>query len=183
VVDVHPEEDGTYGFVTKLVKGDFPDDRRHARRFLRQVTSNFLAAGLPTWQVTPYNPRAIGNLIAARDGIYRIIDLESNLVAPLFPVTGIVGMIRQGTFPIFDDIDVAKLNRYLEHEREGIVAEMGQEQYDEMVATARQYAESAERWHASEPRIISRGLRFALRLVDVPSWVRSARSRFGKKGA
>jgi hypothetical protein len=187
VVDVHAEDDGSYGFVTQLVRGDAPWDRRHARRYLRQVTSKFLAAGLPTWQVTPYNPRAIGNLIAARDGIYRIIDLESNLVAPLMPVTGIVGMIRQGTFPLFDDIDVAKLNRYLTRERDAIGAAMGQEQYDEMIATADTYAASAARWHASEPRIISRSLKFALSLVDVRSWVRSARRstrrRFSRNGA
>jgi hypothetical protein len=149
VVDVHPEEDGTYGFVTKLVKGDFPDDRRHARRFLRQVTSNFLAAGLPTWQVTPYNPRAIGNLIASPDGTYRVIDLESNLVAPLFPVTDVVGMVRQGTFPIFDDIDLAKLNGYLAQEQNNITAVLGAPYYNTLTAAAASYGAAAKRWHDS----------------------------------
>jgi len=175
VIDVHAERDGSMAFVTQLVRGDAPDDRRHARRFLRQITSRFLQAGLPTWQVTPYNPRAIGNLIAARDGVYRIIDLESNLVAPMFPLTGIVGMIRQGTFPIFDDIDVAKLRRYLAKDEVAITASLGTDGYAELVHATNEYAAATARWHATEPRLISRGLRNALRLVDVPSWVRGAR--------
>jgi hypothetical protein len=123
--------------------------------------------------VTPYNPRAIGNLIASPDGTYRVIDLESNLVAPLFPVTDVVGMVRQGTFPIFDDIDVAKLNGYLAQEQNNITAVLGAPYYNTLTAAAASYGAAAKRWHDSEPRIISRALRFALKLVDVPQWARA----------
>ena len=117
VLDVTREDDGRIGFVTQLVRGSSPQDKRDARRFLGEVTARFLEAGLPTWQVTPHNPRAVGNLIDAGHGMYRIIDLESNLVAPLMPVSGVAGSIRQGTFPNFDDIDMAKLRAYVgQHE-------------------------------------------------------------------
>jgi hypothetical protein len=173
VVDVPRETDGRIAFITRLVPGGAPADRRHARKFLRTVTERFLDAGLPTWQVTPYNPRAVGNLIASPDGSYRVIDLESNLVAPLFPVTGIVGMVRQGTFPIFDDIDVQKLNGYLAREQTAITAALGAGYYAALTTSAASYDAAAKRWHAGEPRLISRALRFGLRLVDVPQWARA----------
>jgi hypothetical protein len=173
VLDVRREADGKMAFVTQLVEGDAPKDRRHARRFLRQLTTHFLQAGLPTWQVTPHNPRAIGNLIAAQDGVYRVIDLESNLVAPLMPVSGVIGAIRQGNFPAFDDIDVDRLNGYLAKHEHAITEALGRDRYDDLVASAAAYAAAAGRWHGSERRIISRSLRFALKLVDVPSWVRA----------
>ncbi len=175
VVDVPREADGSMAFVTRLVPGGAPVDRRHARKFLRTVTDRFLDAGLPTWQVTPFNPRAIGNLIASPDGSYRVIDLESNLVAPLFPVTGIVGMARQGTFPVFDDIDVQKLNDYLARQQSAITAALGAPYYDALTRSAASYDAAARRWHGSEPRLISRALRFGLRLVDVPQWARGLR--------
>jgi hypothetical protein len=173
VVDVPRHINGRMGFVTELVPGTAPTDKRHARNFLRTVTRRFLDAGLPTWQVTPYNPRAVGNLIESPDGSYRVIDLESNLVAPLFPVSGIVGMIRQATFPVFDDIDVQKLNSYLASERGNITATMGAPYYKALVYSSASYEAAAKRWHDAEPRIISRALRFALRLVDVPQWARA----------
>ena len=100
VVDVPRHMNGRMGFVTRA-RARHRAGRTSATRASSCAPSprRFLDAGLPTWQVTPYNPRAIGNLIESPDGSYRVIDLESNLVAPLFPVSGIVGMIRQGTFP------------------------------------------------------------------------------------
>ena len=35
---------------------------------LRRLTARFLDAGLPSWQVGHYNPRALGNLIEREDG-------------------------------------------------------------------------------------------------------------------
>jgi hypothetical protein len=175
-LDVHPERGfQRIGFVTELVDGGAPRDRSDARRFLKQLTARFLEAGLPTWQVTPYNPRAVGNLIEQPDGTYRIIDLESNLVAPLMPLSGIVGAIRQGNFPSFDDIDLARLAGYVAREERRIVAALGAAAYGELLASVSMYRECVRAWRREEPRIISRSLRFALRLIDLPSWVRAAR--------
>jgi hypothetical protein len=171
-LDVHPERDLSIGFVTELVRGSAPTDNKNARRFLKTLTRHFLDAGLPTWQVTPHNPRAVGNLIQREDGAYRIIDLESNLVAPLMPVSGVVGAIRQGNFPAFDDIDLDKLNAYLATNQAEITASLGDHGFNELVEASAAYAESVRRWRMNERRYVSRAARFALKLVDVPSWIR-----------
>jgi hypothetical protein len=175
VLDIHEETDGRQGFVTKLVRGTAPRDKKRARKFLKELTSRFLEAGLPTWQVTPYNFRAAGNLIEADDGSYRIIDLESNLVAPLVPLSGIVGAIRQGNFPAFDDIDGARLDAYLAEHAEEIEEALGEEESQALQEAAAAYAEAADQWHRGERRILSRALRFLLKLVDVPTWLRGLR--------
>ena len=126
------------------------------------------------WQVTPYNPRAVGNLMEKDRGMYRIIDLESNLVAPLMPISGVIGAIRQGTFPTFDDIDISKLDAYIAHNSAGITAAIGDARFAELVESAAAYRASADAWQ-SEKRIISRTLKFALKLVDVPTWIRGLR--------
>ena len=172
-IDVHAEDDLSIGFVTELVRGTAPTDKRDARRFLKDLTRNFLEAGLPTWQVTPYNPRSLGNLIERPDGLYTIIDLESNLVAPLMPVSGIVGAIRQGNFPAFDDIDVEKLEAYLQRHESSITVGIGAQGYAELTRASAAYAESVRRWRMNERRYVSRAARFALKLVDVPSWTRA----------
>jgi hypothetical protein len=175
-LDVRPERHfQQIGFVTELVHGTAPRDNKRARAFLKTLTRRFLDAGLPTWQVTPHNPRSVGNLIEQADGSYRIIDLESNLVAPLMPVSGIVGAIRQGNFPSFDDIDLERLQSYLAREERAIIASIGVAGYGELVATAAMYGACVQSWRREEPRLISRALRFGLKLVDVPSWVRGIR--------
>ena len=175
VLDIHDEDDGRHGFVTELVRGTAPRDKKHARKFLKELTRRFLAVGLPTWQVTPYNFRAVGNLIEEEDGSYHIIDLESNLVAPLMPLSGIVGAIRQGNFPAFDDIDTARLEAYLAEHAEEIEEALGEEESRALHQAAAAYANAAEEWHRGEARILGRSLRLALKLVDVPSWLRGLR--------
>jgi hypothetical protein len=175
-LDVHAERGfQQIGFVTELVHGTAPRDNKQARGFLKALTSHFLEAGLPTWQVTPHNPRAVGNLIEEEDGTYRIIDLESNLVAPLMPLSGVVGAIRQGNFPAFDDIDLDRLNAYLARNETAIAATLGAGAYAELTMASEAYGTCVRNWRRDEPRIISRSLRLALRLVDVPSWIRSLR--------
>jgi hypothetical protein len=175
VLGIHSETDGRRSFVTKLVRGAAPKDKKQARRFLRALTSRFLEAGLPTWQVTPHNFRATGNLIEQEDGSYRIIDLESNLVAPLMPVSGIVGAIRQGRFPAFDDIDVSRLDAYLAEHAGEIADALGERESVALREAIAAYARAAHEWHRKEKRVLSRMLRFSLGLVDVPSWVRAVR--------
>ena len=175
VLDIHDEDDERHGFVTELVRGSAPRDKKAARKFLKETTRRFLEAGLPTWQVTPYNFRAVGNLIEEEDGSYRIIDLESNLVAPLMPVSGIVGAIRQGNFPTFDDIDTARLDAYLAEHAEEIEEALGEEESRALREAAAAYTKAADEWHHGEARILSRSLRLLLKLVDVPSWLRGLR--------
>ena len=142
---------------------------------LRRLTERFLEAGLPSWQVGYYNPRAIGNLIERADGSYRIIDLESNLVTPFLPPAAAIRAIRTGQFPSFDDIDVARLRAYLDARREALAQSLDAAELARLGAAVEAYAEAAGRWHAGEPRWASRALRLAFRLVDLPTWLRAAR--------
>ena len=114
VLAVRDDPGGGYTLVTELVAGVAPTPGDRSRAMLRCLTERFLEAGLPSWQVGYYNPRAIGNLIERADGSYRIIDLESNLVSPFLPPAATIRAIRSGQFPSFDDIDVGRLRAYLD---------------------------------------------------------------------
>jgi len=83
VLGVEDTPAGGHDFVTRLVEGTAPRDKKLVTSFLRQLDRRFLEAGPPTWQVAPYSPHSVTNLIEREDGTYRIIDLESSLVAHL----------------------------------------------------------------------------------------------------
>jgi hypothetical protein len=178
VIDVRPEADGRYTFVTELVPGSAPRDREAARALLRALTARFLEAGLPCWQVAHYNPRAIGNLIQLPDGTFRIIDLESNLVTPFLPPAAIVRAIRLAQYPSFDDIDIPRLRAYLDDREAELVDRLGRGGAARLHEAVSAYASAQAAWFASEPRIPSRVLRFCFRLVDVPGWARGLRGFF-----
>ena len=125
VVEIEDIEGG-HDFVTQLVRGKEPERERRAWRFLKELDKRFLESGLPTWQVTPYNPHAITNFIERPDGTYRCIDLESSLVAFLYPITGILRLIRAGIFPSFDDIDVGRLRKYVARHESDMAAKLEQ---------------------------------------------------------
>jgi hypothetical protein len=172
VVEIDDVPEGGHDFVTELVRGEEPPHKKRVWRFLKQLDNRFIEAGLPTWQVTPYNPHAITNFIETKDGTYRIIDLESSLVAFLYPVTGIPRLIRAGIFPSFDDIDVGRLRRYVQRNAREIEAKLS-DGYAELVAAIDRYEAAAEAWHAGEPRYLTRFLRGALRILEAPlRWLR-----------
>ena len=173
--DAHREPDDSHTFVTELIRGTAPTDRGHAKDALRELTARFDEAGLPTWQVGWYNPRALGNLIEQADDSYRIIDLESNLVTPVMPPSELVRALRAGQFPAFDDIDVERLRGYLEVNREGLAASLGEVDARRLSDASEAYAAAAARWHGGERRLLPRALRIAFRLADVPTWVRGIR--------
>jgi hypothetical protein len=125
------------------------------------LTQHFIEAGLPTWQVSPHNPRSVGNLMEVEDGTYRIIDLESNLVAALTPMSAVVSAIRQKNFPNFDDIDTATLEAYLARNGRRLREKLGGEDYLRLMDAAVAYSEYVKRWHSREPRLLGRVLRVA----------------------
>ena len=131
------------------MKGKEPPHKKQVWRFLKQLDER-PRTGLPTWQVTPYNPHAITNFIETQDGTYRIIDLESTLVAFLYPVSAILRLIRAGIFPSFDDIDVNRLRAYVVGNSSRIQASLD-DGYAQLVEAITLYETTAEEWHASEP--------------------------------
>ena len=177
VVDIGDTEDGGHDFVTQLVRGHEPERKKRAWRFLKLLDRKFLEAGLPTWQVTPYNPHAITNFIERSDGTYRIIDLESSLVALLVPATRAWTLVRRGLFPSFDDIDVVRLRAYIEKHASDIEATLIQanvdEEYGQLLDAVDRYEAAATEWHAAEPRYLTRALQAFVSIVEAPwRWVR-----------
>jgi hypothetical protein len=172
VVEIEDVPEGGHDFVTELVRGKEPPHKKRVWRFLKQLDEKFLDAGLPTWQVTPYNPHAITNFIETKGGTFRIIDLESSLVAFLYPVTAIPRLVRGGIFPSFDDIDIERLRWYVTRNAAAIERELG-EGYTALLAAIDRYETAADAWHGSEPRYLPRFLRATLRVLETPlRWLR-----------
>ena len=161
VIEVRDDPGGGYTLVTELVPGSAPTPGPRASAMLRALTGHFLDAGLPSWQVGYYKPRAIGNLIERADGSYRIIDLESNLVTPFLPPAATIRAIRIGQLPSFDDIDVGRLRGYLDANADALARSLDADERARLRAAVEAYAEAVRRWHASEPRWASRALRLA----------------------
>ncbi len=166
VLDIAEDESGDVAFVTRLVRGREPENKLRARKFLKVLTNHFLESGMPTWQVTPHNPRAVGNLIEVEDGSYRIIDLESNLVAALTPMSAVLSAVRQKNFPNFDDIDADRLESYLSRHEKQLREKLGSEDYLKLMDAAIAYHEYATRWHSREPRIVGKTLKYALKPLN-----------------
>ncbi|MCH8920453.1 MAG: hypothetical protein IIA23_07075, partial [Chloroflexi bacterium] len=98
-LDIRCDDKGCI-FVTQLIEGQVPKDKKRARAFLRKLTPLFQEVGLPTWQVLPWNPKATGNLIETPDGSYKIIDLESGVVNPMMPIGQWIDAIKAGLIPV-----------------------------------------------------------------------------------
>lgn len=172
VVDVE-RRGRRYAFVTEFVEGTSPRDHVRARQFLHGVTAAFIETGLPTWQVSPYNPRSLGNLIETPGGEYRIIDLESNVVTPMVPLTGLWGAARDAHLPPFDDIDIRRLMTWIERNREEIERRLGPDRAAQLVRATARYAWYEHLWQGGELRLWSRALRLLTRILDIPGHLRA----------
>ena len=182
VIEVRPEGDG-YAFVTEYVNGGKPRDKKRARQFLGRVTEAFIQSGLPTWQVTPHNPRAVGNLVETEDGDYRIIDLESNVVTPMMPLSGLWGAAREAHLPAFDDVDVPRLRSFVRERRTELETTLGEKDFRALQKAIARYDWYERRWHQNEPRLWGRLARFTARVLDMPAHIRGLRGALGKWGS
>src|SRR6266478_7221519 len=106
------ERNGGYSLISRLVRGQPPSDTKRAHDWLRDVADHFVEAGLPTWQIAYYNPRALSNVIETTDGRLIIVDLESTLVTPIVPLLALPSAIRSGRYPAFDGVDMRRLRWY-----------------------------------------------------------------------
>ncbi len=165
-LDISCDEEGCI-FVTQLIEGEVPKDKKQARAFLRKIAPRFQEVGLPTWQVDPMNPKAPGNIIETPDGDYKIIDLESGVVSPMMPIGQWIDAIKAGMIPVFDDVLIAKTRRYIEKHASEIEAALGPEGLRELQQATDEYQECAEQWQASELRIWSKLLRAVLKVGSI----------------
>jgi hypothetical protein len=155
VLDVECDEEGCV-FVTRLIEGGPPENRKKARRFLRTVASHFREVGLPTWQINPLNPKAVDNLIETPDGSYRIIDLESGVVSPFLEPSEIWEAVKSGLVPVFDDVFLDKTRSYVHSERRALEESLGIVGMQSLVRAMDDYERHSAHWKRSEPRIWSR---------------------------
>jgi hypothetical protein len=186
-LDIRCDEKGCI-FVTQLIEGQVPRDKKRARAFLRELAPRFQEAGLPTWQIDPWNPKATGNLIETPDGGYKIIDLESGVVSPMMPIGQWIDAIKAGLIPVFDDVFVAKTRKYIEKHRDQIEAALEPEGLRELQRVTDGYQDWAEEWQKSELRIWGRLLQSVLKVGSVllkplrflwpPALIRALRTAF-----
>ena len=188
-LDISCDEDGCI-FVTQLIEGELPKDKKQARAFLRKIAPRFQEVGLPTWQVDPLNPKAPGNIIETPEGDYKIIDLESGVASPMMPVGQWIDAIKAGLIPVFDDVFVDKTRAYIEKHASEIEAKVGPDCLRELRQATDEYQECAEEWQATELRIWSKLLRglmtlgailvWPLKLLWPPTIYRAIRTAFGQ---
>ncbi len=168
-LDISCDEEGCI-FVTQLIEGEVPKDKKKARAFLRKIAPRFQEVGLPTWQVLPMNPKAPGNIIETPEGDYKIIDLESGVASPMMPIGQWIDAIKAGMIPVFDDVFIAKTRAYIEKHASEIEAAVGLDCLRELQQATDEYQECAEQWQAAELRIWSKLLRGLLTLGGILVW-------------
>ena len=168
-LDIRCDDEGCI-FVTQLIEGEVPKDKKQARAFLRKIATRFQEVGLPTWQVDPMNPKAPGNIIETPEGDYKIIDLESGVASPMMPIGQWIDAIKAGLVPVFDDVFVAKTYRYIEKHETELEAALGPEGLRELKQATDEYRECAEEWQSAELRIWSKLLRALLFVGGLLLW-------------
>jgi hypothetical protein len=181
VIDV-ARQGNRVAFITEYIEGSEPKDRKRARAFLHEVADAFIRTGLPTWQITPYNPRALGNLIETPSGDYMIIDLESNVVTPMVPLSELWAAAWEAHLPPFDDIDLMRLWTFIERNRDEIENRLGSDGAEDLINATSRYAWYERLWHREEPRLWSRALRGIVRALDVPAHLRAIGHRISGLG-
>ena len=147
------EADGRYRLVTELVEGVEPESNDAVAETLSEFYQYFQETGLPTWQISPANPHAHTNFIRNRQGELKLIDIESSIVSFSPPFGQLRAALREGLYPVFDDVDFMRLRAYVQSQREPLVASLtmgGLEELKEAIDDAEAYSIS---WKESEPRI------------------------------
>jgi len=152
--------DGRWAITGRFTDGVEPRDHHRARQFLFDLADRFDAAGLPTWQIDPRQPRSLGNVLEGADGSYTVIDLESGLVSPLASPRAWMRAIRRAMVPIYDDVYFDLTKSYIEAEAPEMAAKLGEAWTADLQRLAAEAEQLANAWHRSEPRVWSRSLRF-----------------------
>ena len=150
--------DGRWALTGRFTEGSEPADHERARQFLFDLADRFDAAGLPTWQIDPRQPRSLGNVLERADGSYTIIDLESGLVSPLASPRAWWRAIRRGMVPIYDDVYFDLTRKFVAASAERMVAEKGEAWLGRLRDQLTEAESLATQWHAAEPRLWSRAV-------------------------
>jgi hypothetical protein len=154
------EVQGRLALASEFIEGTEPNDHQRARSFLLDLANRFDMAGLPTWQIDPRQPRSFGNLIERPDGTYMIIDLESGLVSLIASPQAWRRAFRRGSVPLFDEVYFDVTRAYIDSEASRMRTIQGQEWLERLYRLLEAAETEEQRWHASEPRIWRRLVRW-----------------------
>jgi hypothetical protein len=147
---------GRYAITSEFIDGTEPRNREQAKEFLRGLVANFEAAGLPTWQIDPRQPRSTDNVLETPDGRYHVVDLESGLVAPLASIQTWRRAFKRGLVPLYDDVFFDVTRAYVANHEAQMRSQMGSDWVDRLMTTLDATERDTNAWHGSEPRIWSR---------------------------
>ena len=170
--------EGRLAITGRFTDGVDPRDHHRARQFLFELADRFDAAGLPTWQIDPRQPRSVGNLLELPDGSYRIIDLESGLVSPLASPRAWWRALRRGLVPIYDDVYFDLTRAYVEREAPRMAEVLGEAWVAELRDLLARAEERANTWHRCEPRVWARTARLVMSgfgLFAFKGWITAKR--------
>jgi undecaprenyl-diphosphatase len=166
-----------YRFVTEFIHGTPPASNQEVEGALSELTTYFQEVGLPIWQISPANPHSHSNFIRDTQGYLKLIDLESAIVSFGAPWNQLRAFVRDGHFPIFDDVDFVRLRRYVAScgsDLAGTLGTSGLEELNQAIETAEL---SSRIWKENEPRIWGRVVSRIYRLFDMSRWFKRIRNR------
>jgi hypothetical protein len=147
---------------------------------MRSLEWVFRRSGLvgAAWQVCPSALVSTANVLKADDS-YVIIDLESGIPAVAVGKY-LFDSLRLAAPPLFDDVDVKRLSRWLDSRRLELTGHLGQHGFDSLCEDAHRLVHHTRRWKGSElallrnrTSIISRGFRRRHRRRLIETWQRS----------
>ncbi len=176
VTGIEPVGDG-YALVSEYVDGHAPRDRAAAKCFLVDLRGRFEAAGLPTWQIDPRQPRAVDNVLETTDGRYTIVDLESGLVTPIASPKTWARAFRRGSVPMFDDVFFDITRTYVAREEGAMRATLGDSRVAELMEEVGAAEAATAAWVRSEPRLWSRLVRGVWNGFGARTWPARLRTR------
>ena len=167
VAEVYEIQRGTngYRFVTEFVAGAPPKSNQEIEGALSELYGYFQDVGLPTWQIAPGNPHAYSNFIRTRQGTLKLIDLESALVSLSYPWQELRAALRDGYFPLFDDVDFVRLRGYVQNHAQGLTQSLGRSGFTDLEQAIETAARFTDTWKESEPRIWGRFARRVYRII------------------
>ena len=156
----------SYRFVTELIPGSEPRSNREVAATLTELYSYFQEVGLPTWQVAPGNPHAHSNFIRNPGGELKLIDLESSILSISPPFRQLRAALRDGNFPVFDDVDFVQLNRYVTVNSSDLRRSLSPREWEELHRSISAAQAASDAWKRGEPRVWGRLARLVYRSLD-----------------
>jgi hypothetical protein len=168
--------EGNYQFVTELIPGAAPRCNEEIAEELSSLSAYFGEVGLPRWQIAPSNPHACSNFIRTPQGELKLIDMESAMIS-LPSLNDLGSSMRDGHFPVFDDVDFVKLHGYVESQAAGLKRRLGAAAYGELTRAVEVAEAHSRTWKGSERRIWGRIAGSVYRHLDISRRLRGLRDR------